>query len=105
VVSAFDLKALRMAVKSAIDSPRLSVVIVRGPCAVQSRGYRAACMIDITKCDQCDSCLMLGCPAIQKIAGQTIIDASLCIGADCGLCTQLCPHRAINTPASEALHA
>jgi indolepyruvate ferredoxin oxidoreductase, alpha subunit len=104
VVSAFDLKALRLAVKSAIDSPRLSVVIVRGPCAVQSRRQCAACRIDITKCDKCGICLMLGCPAIQKSAGHAIIDASLCIGEGCGLCAQLCPHRAINLHASEALH-
>ncbi|MFH1087180.1 MAG: thiamine pyrophosphate-dependent enzyme, partial [Chloroflexota bacterium] len=36
VINAFDIKALRAGVRSALDSPELSVVIVRGECAMRA---------------------------------------------------------------------
>jgi indolepyruvate ferredoxin oxidoreductase alpha subunit len=35
----------------------------------------------------------LGCPAIIKEDGKTIIDPALCTG--CGICAQVCPYKAI----------
>jgi indolepyruvate ferredoxin oxidoreductase alpha subunit len=95
VVNAFDMKALRAAVRSSLDNPELSVIIVRGTCSVRLRkraGYRA---IDIDKCDDCETCLKIGCPAIQKLDEQVCIDATLCAGDACTICEQLCPKKAI----------
>ena len=51
---------------------------------------------DPEKCKAgCDACLRLGCPAIQADSSRVAIDASLCVGAACTLCQQLCPHKAI----------
>jgi len=91
-VAAFDLKALRSALKVALDSPELAVLVVRGDCAAITRSKAALC-IDDDKCSSCDVCLTLGCAAIRKENGKLSIDISLCVG--CTLCQQLCPHKAI----------
>jgi len=95
VVDAFNLKALRESIKSSLDSDELSVIIVRGACAVRSRARSEPRAVDAEKCNLCGVCLLLGCSAIQKEAEQVNIDASLCVGDACSICQQLCPRRAI----------
>ena len=95
VVNAFDLKELRPTVKAALDSEELSVIIVRGDCAVKvpKRGEPRA--IDTEECNACGACLLLGCPAIQSEGDKISIDSSLCAGDSCTLCQQVCPQKAI----------
>jgi indolepyruvate ferredoxin oxidoreductase alpha subunit len=103
VVNAFNIKALRTAVKSSLENPELSVLIVRGPCSVRLRKRTSIRAIDKEKCDACETCLKIGCPAIQKLDGETCIDVSLCAGDACTICEQLCPKGAIaGLPASRA---
>ena len=91
VLDAFDLKALRANVRSSLQSPELSVLIVRGQCAVQARRAEPR-VVDAEKCNNCGTCLLTGCPAI--LGGEhTAIDAALCIG--CSICQQVCPKQAI----------
>ncbi len=101
VVNAFDVKALRAAVRGAIASPQLSVVIVRGGCSVRLKTRSGQRSIDPDKCDNCGVCLRLGCPAIQKLDEKLYIDATLCAGDACTLCEQLCPKKAI-APANQS---
>jgi indolepyruvate ferredoxin oxidoreductase alpha subunit len=95
VVDAFNLKALRDSVRSSLGSPELSVIIVRGACAVRvpKRGEPRA--IDMERCNLCGTCLLLGCSAIQMEDEQIFIDAALCVGDFCTICQQLCPQQAI----------
>ena len=95
VVNAFDMKGLRAAARSALASPELSVIIVRGACAVRVPRSGAPRAVDADRCNRCDVCLLLGCPAIQTAGGRVYIDASLCVGDNCTLCEQVCPQRAI----------
>jgi indolepyruvate ferredoxin oxidoreductase alpha subunit len=95
VVDAFNMKALRAAVRSSIDNPELSVIIVRGNCSVHLRRRSGVRAVDIEKCDDCETCLKIGCPAIQKLNEQVCIDATLCAGDACTICEQLCPQKAI----------
>ena len=95
VVDAFNIKEVRNAVKKSIENPKLSVVIVRGICSMlikQRSGQRA---IDSSKCDKCDTCLLIGCAAIQKDDGQVFIDTTMCMGDNCSFCEQICPQHAI----------
>jgi indolepyruvate ferredoxin oxidoreductase, alpha subunit len=92
-VDAFDLAAIRKAVKEAMEAPEVSVVIVRGPCAVISRRKTPRYEIDETSCNKCNICLKLGCPAIRKTRGILTIDKAQCTA--CGLCAQLCPRKSI----------
>jgi len=92
VVDAFDLKALRTSLRDSLQSPELSVLIIRGPCAVQAERQEPE-TVDASLCNDCDTCLLVGCPAILSGDGRTEIDAALCIG--CNVCQQICPKRAI----------
>lgn len=96
VINAFDLKALRTGLRDSIDKDELSVIIVRGACAVQVKKRQNPRKIDVEKCTQCGICLKLGCPAIQSANGQVFIEPTLCAGDICGLCEQLCPQKAIS---------
>jgi indolepyruvate ferredoxin oxidoreductase alpha subunit len=102
VIDAFDTKALRSGVRSALDSPELSVIIVRGACAMRmpKRGEPRA--IDIQSCNLCGTCLLLGCSAIQKTDEQLYIEPSLCAGEACTVCQQICPKQAIGTQSKIA---
>ena len=95
VIDAFDTRALRSAIRGALESPGLSVIIVRGDCAVRvpKRGVPRA--IDMEKCNLCGTCLLLGCSAIQKTDEQLHIEPSLCVGDTCAVCQQICPRQAI----------
>jgi len=61
-----------------------------GPC-----GTGGSYFVDQDKCSgKCNACIeLLGCPAITKEDGKTIIDQVLCTG--CGICAQVCPYKAI----------
>jgi indolepyruvate ferredoxin oxidoreductase alpha subunit len=102
VIDAFDLKALRAGVRSSLKSPELSVIIARGACSVRAPKGTSARMIDSDRCNQCGTCLLIGCPAIQTDGGRPYIEASLCVGDACTICQQLCPQRAI-IPQSETI--
>jgi len=95
VVDSFDMKALRTAMRSSLDNPELSIVIVRGTCAVRLKTKSGQRTVDAEKCDDCGTCLRIGCPAIQKFDDQIFIDTTLCAGDSCTICEQLCPKKAI----------
>jgi indolepyruvate ferredoxin oxidoreductase alpha subunit len=100
VVDAFDMKAIRAAVRSSLESPELSVIIVRGDCSVRLKERTAQRAVDIEKCDDCGACLRIGCPAIQKLDEKIYIDVTLCAGDACTICEQLCPRKAIGPLAA-----
>jgi len=104
VVDAFDMKALRASLRSSLENPELSVIIVRGACSVRLRKRAGQRAVDMEKCDDCETCLRIGCPAIQKLDEQIYIDATLCAGDACTICEQLCPKKAIGplTAAGES---
>jgi indolepyruvate ferredoxin oxidoreductase alpha subunit len=95
VVDAFDLKDVRNTIKTALDRNELSVIIVRGSCAVHKPKRSEPRAIDAELCSRCGVCLMLGCPAIQTEDDKVFIDGSLCVGESCNLCAQICPQKAI----------
>jgi indolepyruvate ferredoxin oxidoreductase alpha subunit len=95
VVDAFNIKALRSALRDSLDAQQLSVIIVRGNCSVRLAGSFTARTIDREKCNDCGICLLIGCPAIQNENQQTYIEAAMCVGDACTVCQQVCPRRAI----------
>jgi indolepyruvate ferredoxin oxidoreductase alpha subunit len=101
VVGAFDIAGLRVALRSSLASPELSVVIVRGACSMRLPRASELRAVEATKCNQCEICLLIGCPAIQKEGSQIYIDAALCAGASCAICERVCPQGAI-VPRVEA---
>jgi len=95
VLDAFGLKELRAALKESLETPELSVLIVRGDCVTRVRKRSTPSVIDQEKCNQCGACLLLGCSAIQSDNGKITIDPVLCVGGVCGVCRQVCPKHAI----------
>ncbi len=95
VVNSFNIKEVRGAIRSALDSPSLAVVIVRGKCAVVNRVRKNPRQIDLDKCNDCGVCVMIGCQAIQKRNDKLYIDSTICMGGECTICEQLCPKHAI----------
>lgn len=95
VINAFDTKALKDGVEDSLDRPEVSVIIVRGACAMRVRQRTNPRKIDVEKCSQCNYCLRLGCPAIQSADGQVFIEPTLCAGDICDICEQICPQQAI----------
>ena len=77
--------------RDSIDREELSVIIVRGACAMQVRKREHPRKVDVEKCTQCGTCLKLGCPAIQSVDGKVFIEPTLCAGDICQLCEQVMP--------------
>jgi indolepyruvate ferredoxin oxidoreductase alpha subunit len=96
VINAFDLKALRAGLRDSLDRDELSVIVVRGACAMQVRKREHPRKVYVEKCTQCGVCLKLGCPAIQSENGQVFIEPTLCAGDICTICEQVCPQKAIS---------
>ena len=95
VVDAFNMKALRNSLRSSLNNPELSVIIVRGACSVRVPIRSEPRAIDVERCNLCGICLMLGCWAIQKENERIFIDPALCVGDACTICQQVCPQQAI----------
>jgi len=95
VVNAFDIKSIRSAVKSSLDNNELSVIVIKGKCAVINKERKNKRYVDTARCNKCGVCLMIGCPAIQKKDDEIIIDQLSCMGDACAVCEQVCPRRAI----------
>ncbi len=92
IVDPNDLKASVAAVKACAKLRGVKAIIFRSPC-ISIVKSKEKCVIN-AKCKNCGICIKkLGCPAISMDHGQTVIDESLCVG--CTLCSQICPHRAI----------
>ncbi len=95
VVGAFDINGLRVALRSSLTSPELSVVIVRGSCSVRLPRDSEPRAVVTRRCNQCEICLLIGCPAIQRENGGIYIEGTMCVGASCTICQQVCPKQAI----------
>ena len=103
-VNPMDLKATREALKAALDFKGPSLVITRWPCVLKRRTPEDAAEFSIDRtpyavdhgaCIGCRSCMHLGCPALSfdSEAKKANIDPTACAG--CGVCSQVCPKRAI----------
>lgn len=93
-VDPMDMKETRRALKEAVASDCLSVIVFQSPCVLLTKDRAAAYEVR-SDCRACGTCSLLGCPAIScdpetKTAS---IDASLCVG--CSQCAQACPYGCI----------
>lgn len=81
------------AVKRAAETPGVSAVVFRSPCAASVKPA-PAWRVREDACTGCKKCIReLGCPAISVREGKAFIEPSLCTG--CTLCAQVCPFSAI----------
>ncbi len=82
-----DAAAVRTALKEAVSTDDISVIVFCSPCVLLERKVARPLWVNA-------SCATLGCPAIGRDEqGIALIDAALCIG--CGQCVQYCRFNAI----------
>lgn len=106
-VDAFQVKAVKKALREALGFDGPSVVIVEGACFFVSVDAADPYGVDNAACTACGLCFRLGCPAIirsQELDLRTErpkaeIDPVLCVG--CDICAQICPQNAMR-PVAEA---
>ena len=87
VVDPYNMAALQSVIQDAMADSRERVVIARRACVMKEKTHAAPLVVDA--CRGCGKCLGLGCPAIMKVDGKAVIDATQCVG--CNLCQQVCP--------------
>ncbi len=93
-VDAFDMKAIRSALKEATQREELDVIVFQGSCVLLDKSPKQSYVVT-PDCTGCGICKTLGCPAIASDpeTGISSIDPDLCIG--CDQCRQYCNFGAI----------
>ena len=87
IVDAYDVKEVEKAVKAALASNEVSVIIAQKPCALLDKSAKPKVKVD--NCKNCGLCMKLGCPAISKGENGVVIDTAQCVG--CEVCAKVCP--------------
>ena len=97
VVDAYNMFALGIAIRQAVERREPSVVIVRRACALADRkNWKPSLKVDEDACLSCGICGSIGCPGLRPPVdgeGAATIDGSLCTG--CEECVHVCPFGAI----------
>lgn len=92
-VSAFSLNGIKKAIEEALSTSSLSAIVVRGACVLLGKTKAKTFFVDQNRCDFCQLCLEIGCPALTIKESKVEIEAELCNG--CTVCVQVCPKKAI----------
>ncbi|HEX9907180.1 MAG TPA: indolepyruvate ferredoxin oxidoreductase subunit alpha [Thermoplasmata archaeon] len=99
VVDPYDVKTTTETVKEALEQKGVSVIIARRECALIAKRDESGSIlkkhfVDQEVCKKCRTCVdRFQCPAISSVDKIQSIDEALCAG--CGVCAQVCPHKAI----------
>ena len=96
VVDAFDLSAIKSTIERCLETDEPSVIIARGPCALQVKAKGTPFEVDVDACSGCYDCMEIGCPGLSISGDVVAIDPSVCVGTACGVCAQVCPQEAIS---------
>lgn len=93
-VDAFNVKAVRAALKEATGRNELDVIVFQGSCVLLDKSPKDYYVVT-EECTGCGICKTIGCPAIASDpeTGISSIDPDLCIG--CDQCRQYCNFDAI----------
>ncbi|MDO5309251.1 MAG: indolepyruvate ferredoxin oxidoreductase subunit alpha [Planctomycetia bacterium] len=90
-----DLTTTYQALKVAIESDELWLIVAKEPCPLAYRKKLAHGMrVNQEKCKRCGACIKIGCPALERSADKVVtVNDSMCV--DCGLCQQVCKFNAL----------
>ncbi len=106
VVNAYDLKAIRTALKSALKQAEegvFTIIVIKGTCIrkVPKSDYGQKLVVDVDKCKECGTCNI--CSGIEYDENDHPVWNNLCSGcvSKTPACLQMCPTGAISI-ATEA---
>jgi indolepyruvate ferredoxin oxidoreductase alpha subunit len=105
VLDQFRYKETSDAIKKAIQTAGLSVIVTTRPCALHFRIKEPIFQVDPEICIGCRTCIKTNCPPLRmkKYEGieklKSFIDPFMCVG--CSICAQVCPVNAISRPANK----
>ncbi len=97
VIDPYDLQEVRRVLTDHLDSKEPSVVVARAPCVLYERRRWEAPRVDVELCNDCGTCLKIGCAPLVHHEDHVEIDPLLCIG--CDYCVEVCPRDAIVSAA------
>jgi indolepyruvate ferredoxin oxidoreductase, alpha subunit len=94
-VNPYDVQSTTQLLREELEIKEPSLIVSRAVCPLhEGKPVGPPLTINTDQCQNCEQCLSLGCPALEKEASQGLrINDSLCGG--CGLCEQICPFEAI----------
>jgi indolepyruvate ferredoxin oxidoreductase alpha subunit len=96
-VTATDHRALDEAIKAEAAAPGLGVLVAVAPCALMIGEPAGQVVVDEERCNLCNRCTDLGCPAL--IPGDEAVSVlKSCTG--CGLCVEVCKRGALSLNVS-----
>ncbi|MBI4733629.1 MAG: indolepyruvate ferredoxin oxidoreductase subunit alpha [Rubrobacteridae bacterium] len=99
MVDPYDLKMVRQVIEEEVVKNEPSVIISRRPCLLIEKQVTAPLAVT-DDCEECKSCIKLGCHAISWEDNRARIEPASCTG--CNLCRQLCKFNAIVEYAKSA---
>lgn len=95
ITDPYNLHTTEEAIRTALNTPGPGVIIARRLCTLLTKSSIPARVVHPDLCNGCKLCLRLGCPALTLKDDKAVINPNLCFG-DCGLCVQVCAHKAIS---------
>jgi indolepyruvate ferredoxin oxidoreductase alpha subunit len=93
VVDPYQVKATKAVVRELLAKDEPAVIINRRACALHIRLQKPPLWVDPQKCNGCEICISLGCPALTMRDDKAQVDETVCVG--CGMCADVCPKQAI----------
>jgi len=101
VVNPYNIPEVTKALKKAVRTKGVSVIVASMPCYLQVRrtgnlGFTPRKVtLDPDRCNGCQICVTyFGCPAIHFSNGKATIDQATCV--ECGMCVVVCKRGAIS---------
>ena len=99
-INPLDLSHSIETIRKAANTSGVRAIIFKSPCINICKQKKTPVAINYDSCTQCYSCIkQIGCPALTIKDENICVETNLCTG--CGLCTQICPQKALRKAEDE----
>jgi indolepyruvate ferredoxin oxidoreductase alpha subunit len=96
VVDPFQPEQMAQVLRTFLDSPGVSMLIARSPCALTVPPQPRRPKVDLERCNGCGDCVTrIHCPAISLSPTTRKFEVQLDVCVGCGFCSTICPQGAL----------